>query len=68
MGDLDQGVRLPPPGPPPPPRGTGAPHPRQLDYQSSALPTELIPHNETGLAGFEPANAAVKVLCLTAWR
>ena len=22
----------------------------------------------TGLAGFEPANAAVKVLCLTAWR
>ena len=21
-----------------------------------------------GLAGFEPANAAVKVLCLTAWR
>ena len=26
------------------------------------------PINRTGLAGFEPANAAVKVLCLTAWR
>ena len=25
-------------------------------------------HSATGLAGFEPANAGVKVLCLTAWR
>ena len=33
----------------------------QVLYQLSYTP---IP----GLAGFEPANAGVKVLCLTAWR
>ena len=27
-----------------------------------------IYNKKTGLAGFEPATAAVKVLCLTAWR
>ena len=40
--------------------------PDNLIKSQSALPTELIPHKRTGLAGFEPANAAVKVLCLTA--
>ena len=27
----------------------------------------VVINNQTGLVGFEPTNAAVKVLCLTAW-
>ena len=29
--------------------------------------TELLPQNNTGLAGFEPTHDGVKVRCLTAW-
>ena len=29
---------------------------------------KMLIYASTGLAGFEPANAAVKVLCLPAWR
>ena len=34
-------------------------------------PTELRTHisfKQAGLVGFEPTNAGIKILCLTAWR
>ena len=37
---------------------------RPLAYHASALPTEL-PGHMAGVAGLEPANTGVKVLCLT---
>ena len=40
------------------------------ESESVALPLGDTPlgTKKAGLAGFEPANAGVKVLCLTAWR
>ena len=37
-------------------------------YKAFALPFELHRQIVTGLVGFEPTNAGVKILCLTAWR
>ena len=36
-------------------------------WKTDMLASTLHPH-KTGVAGFEPANVGVKVLCLTAWR
>ena len=41
------------------------------ESESVALPlgdTPLVDLSMAGVAGFEPANAKVKVSCLTAWR
>ena len=51
------------------PGGIRTPDPRLR--RPLLYPTELRTHisfKQAGLVGFEPTNAGIKILCLTAWR